>query len=361
MSDPAFFSRQTTDSVATALRKPMDQPRPENGIRLEEKFTFPPCVAGNAEDCGSPTLAGSGRNNPLTNGAGEELLVKHFLTHAERHEFPADRARQAPLPCSTLTARESFTWRASTKLFGTAEEAWRCESYCCYFLSWLRPCRFWPRDSAPAIIVQNEGKAEPLGLVGLNVEARIIGYAAETTATMTFANPQARPTQGDLYFPLPEGATVSGYALDIQGNMVERRGRGETAGQDRVRGRNGPADHPGWSNGPARVFPQRVFRFRPAASGPCACSTSASWPTAPGGGATYRLPLSFTGRSPRSRSASRSLEAGDAAEGPAIDDSELPVHEMAGELRRRDETGERLARQRTGRRRARRGKADRVG
>ena len=27
--------------------------------------------------------------------------------------------------------------------------------------------------------------------------------------------------EGDLYFPLPEGATVSGYALDIEGRMID--------------------------------------------------------------------------------------------------------------------------------------------
>ncbi len=75
--------------------------------------------------------------------------------------------------------------------------------------------------SVPTIIVQDDGKATPLGLVELNYEVRISGYFAETSATMTFANPLARNTEGELYFPLPAGATVSGYALDIQGKMVD--------------------------------------------------------------------------------------------------------------------------------------------
>ena len=149
------------------------------------------------------------------------------------------------------------------------------------------------QESTPTIIVQNEGKAEPLGLVGLKVEARIIGYTAETTATMTFANPQMRATEGDLYFPLPDGATVSGYALDIQGKMVDgsvvekqwARTVFETEKARRI--------DPGlveWTKRDCfrtRVFPipargrrtVRVQYVSELADGP--------------GGATYRLPLSF--------------------------------------------------------------------
>ena len=38
---------------------------------------------------------------------------------------------------------------------------------------------------------------------------------------MTFRNPLPYATEGDLYFPLPEGATVSGYALDVLGRTVD--------------------------------------------------------------------------------------------------------------------------------------------
>jgi tetratricopeptide (TPR) repeat protein len=150
------------------------------------------------------------------------------------------------------------------------------------------------QDFTPTIVVQNEGQPEPLGLVGLKVEARIIGYTAETTATMTFANPLARATEGDLYFPLPEGATVSGYALDIQGEMADgsvvekqwARTVFETEKARRV--------DPGlveWTKRDCfrtRVFPipaqgrrtVRVQYVSELADGPH--------------GATYRLPLSFT-------------------------------------------------------------------
>ena len=73
----------------------------------------------------------------------------------------------------------------------------------------------------PALMVQEGEKSQPLGISKIDTRVRILGYIAETTTTMTFANPHDRVLQGDLYFPLPEGATVSGYALDIGGRMID--------------------------------------------------------------------------------------------------------------------------------------------
>ena len=77
------------------------------------------------------------------------------------------------------------------------------------------------QTTPPVLVVQGQKGAEPLGLRKLETEVRIHGSLAETTTTMTFFNPLSRAMEGDLYFPLPEGATVSGYALDVQGKMVD--------------------------------------------------------------------------------------------------------------------------------------------
>ena len=55
----------------------------------------------------------------------------------------------------------------------------------------------------------------------VDVQVSIVGRLAETRMTLTFGNPNARAMAGDLYVPLPEHATVSGYALDIAGKMVD--------------------------------------------------------------------------------------------------------------------------------------------
>ncbi|HLA85461.1 MAG TPA: VIT domain-containing protein, partial [Thermoguttaceae bacterium] len=73
----------------------------------------------------------------------------------------------------------------------------------------------------PALMVKEGDVSKPLGLAKLEIHVRIFGSVAQTTTTMTFANPTDRPMEGDLYFPLPEGATVTGYALDIAGAMVD--------------------------------------------------------------------------------------------------------------------------------------------
>ena len=73
----------------------------------------------------------------------------------------------------------------------------------------------------PVLVSQIEDKAQPLKLARVGIEVRILGRITETKMTMTFFNPQGRALAGDLYFPLPEGATVNGYALDIGGVMVD--------------------------------------------------------------------------------------------------------------------------------------------
>ncbi|MGD2085519.1 MAG: VIT domain-containing protein [Candidatus Aminicenantes bacterium] len=74
---------------------------------------------------------------------------------------------------------------------------------------------------APGLEVQHASKKEPLTLTGLSVDVTINGFIAETKMTMTFFNPHDRILEGDFNFPLPEGSFVNGYALDINGVMVD--------------------------------------------------------------------------------------------------------------------------------------------
>lgn len=75
----------------------------------------------------------------------------------------------------------------------------------------------------PRIIVpprpQEPGK--PMELRDMEVRARIVGLHVEATTTMTFFNPNSRLLEGELQFPLPDGAVVTGYALDVNGQMVD--------------------------------------------------------------------------------------------------------------------------------------------
>ncbi|MFC3561378.1 VIT domain-containing protein [Pedobacter jamesrossensis] len=55
----------------------------------------------------------------------------------------------------------------------------------------------------------------------LNIDVQITGNIATTVMTMTFNNSSSRTLEGELTFPMPEGVSISRYALDINGKMRE--------------------------------------------------------------------------------------------------------------------------------------------
>ena len=70
----------------------------------------------------------------------------------------------------------------------------------------------------PSIKINGES-AEAVYLQKLDVDVKITGAVATTTWTMTFKNNSGRLLEGELRFPLPQGTSVSHYALDINGKM----------------------------------------------------------------------------------------------------------------------------------------------
>jgi hypothetical protein len=87
------------------------------------------------------------------------------------------------------------------------------------------------QTTGPALVVTENDEVRKLHLAKVEVEARILGDLAQTKMTLVFANPEERELEGDLYFPLPDGATVCGYALDIGGKMID----GVVVERDRAR------------------------------------------------------------------------------------------------------------------------------
>jgi Ca-activated chloride channel family protein len=76
-------------------------------------------------------------------------------------------------------------------------------------------------DRSPQLLFQDNGKPRAILLEKLDTHVQIRGLLAETTMIMTFHNPHNRVLEGEMNFPLPEGATVSGYGLDVNGQLVE--------------------------------------------------------------------------------------------------------------------------------------------
>jgi len=62
---------------------------------------------------------------------------------------------------------------------------------------------------------------QPMELREMEVRARMVGLHVEVLTTMSFYNPNQRLLEGELQFPLPDGAVVTGYALDVNGQMVD--------------------------------------------------------------------------------------------------------------------------------------------
>ena len=79
-----------------------------------------------------------------------------------------------------------------------------------------------PKPRPPELTASENGQnPRPLSLAKADIRTVITGYLAETTMTLTFRNDTDRVLEGELAFPLPETATVSGYALDVNGVLVD--------------------------------------------------------------------------------------------------------------------------------------------
>jgi hypothetical protein len=83
----------------------------------------------------------------------------------------------------------------------------------------LPPIRPFP--PIPRIEIPKGEEEKPIQLTEMEVRAKIVGLNAEVTTTLTFLNPNSRILEGELVFPMPESAAVTGYALDIGGKMVD--------------------------------------------------------------------------------------------------------------------------------------------
>lgn len=79
---------------------------------------------------------------------------------------------------------------------------------------------FMPPIPPPRIEI-GEPDTGPMRTREMSVVARVDGLHAVVETTLVFHNPNARELEGELVFPLPDGAAVCGYALDIGGVLVD--------------------------------------------------------------------------------------------------------------------------------------------
>lgn len=73
----------------------------------------------------------------------------------------------------------------------------------------------------PHIVFPPEVQAKPIQTSTVDIKTDIAAFLAQTTITITVFNPNDQILEGELMVPLPAGATVAGYALDVNGTMID--------------------------------------------------------------------------------------------------------------------------------------------
>ncbi len=75
-------------------------------------------------------------------------------------------------------------------------------------------------QQSPKLRIVNETKAN-ISLSKLKIDVKVTGNLATTTMDLTYFNPTDRQLEGEFYFPLGKGQTVSRFALDVEGHLRE--------------------------------------------------------------------------------------------------------------------------------------------
>src|SRR6478736_2593409 len=73
------------------------------------------------------------------------------------------------------------------------------------------------RDSG---VDDEQAVSHALEIADLDVRVEIVGNVAETTLTARFANPSRDDLEGTFTLQMPDGAVVSGFALNVEEDMI---------------------------------------------------------------------------------------------------------------------------------------------
>ena len=76
-----------------------------------------------------------------------------------------------------------------------------------------------PPPSPPQIWLDPALGLQPIVLQNVSIDIRLQGFVASTRVDLTFFNPNARVLEGELVFPLAEGQSITGYALEVEGKL----------------------------------------------------------------------------------------------------------------------------------------------
>ncbi len=148
----------------------------------------------------------------------------------------------------------------------------------------------FPRLILPPPMQQQAG--EPMQVREMSVKARVQGLFAEVETTLSFYNPNHRQLEGELVFPLPDGAAVCGCALDVNGQLVDgvvvKKEQGRVAFETETRRRVDPGliEHV-----KGNVYRTRIYPLPPQAARTVRLSYVTELATDGKGDAALHLPL----------------------------------------------------------------------
>lgn len=98
-------------------------------------------------------------------------------------------------------------------------------------------------EPVPRLVVRDARL--PVRLESVKLHAEVIGHAVQTRVELVFRNPNDRVLEGELQFPLREGQLVTGFALDINGELRPAvpvdKAKGQQVFEDVIRARVDPA------------------------------------------------------------------------------------------------------------------------
>ena len=117
-------------------------------------------------------------------------------------------------------------------------------------------------QESPEILVKNENdEYRPLKISDLKIDVQVIGNLSVTTMDITFYNDLNRILEGQFYFPLSEGQSVSRFALEVNGTLREgvivERAKGREVYESTIRQQIDPGllEWTKGNNFKARIYP----------------------------------------------------------------------------------------------------------
>ncbi|MEZ4773072.1 MAG: VIT domain-containing protein [Bacteroidia bacterium] len=120
-----------------------------------------------------------------------------------------------------------------------------------------------PAGPPPALLVKSDDDtaSHPLSISEIHLNVQVTGNMATTTLDITFFNPMDRLLEGQWYFPLADGQTVTRFAMDVNGKLREgvpvEKTKARVAYEQTVRQQIDPglAEWSQGNNFKARVYP----------------------------------------------------------------------------------------------------------